>query len=314
MGFIYKKSFLKSGLRLACSAFAILAFGKSIALAATPETSFSYTSQVGDWIGQGKTGAYSATTTPFTIFGDRTSVRVLINWGSGGNFSDIWQVELAAPRGEQLRPGVFGNAERASFRTGRSPGLDVSGPGRGCNEVWGSFTVSQIEFDATGKVSMLDANLVQRCSMTGAAISARLKINALPLSLTLRSDVADWVGQGVSKVYENHSSTFSLRQDPAWLSYSASGNRDSWSARIAPPTGTSFVAGRTYAIARFAGVGFAGFDFSGNGRGCNQTSGTLTVHAITRDTAGVIKGLHASFVQKCDNSLGALTGTIRYLE
>ena len=34
--------------------------------------------------------------------------------------SDWWSVELAAPRGEQLHPGTYSNAERAPFRTGRS--------------------------------------------------------------------------------------------------------------------------------------------------------------------------------------------------
>ena len=57
--------------------------------------------------------------------------------------AEWWHIDLAAPRGETLRPGVYHDAERAAFRTGRAPGLDVSGDGRGCNEVYGEFAVDQ---------------------------------------------------------------------------------------------------------------------------------------------------------------------------
>lgn len=264
-------------------------------------------------MGQGKTGGYTSSNAKFSALGNKESITVAI---SGGQ-SDWWSVNLAAPRGEELRPGTFNLAERAPFRTGRSPGLDVSGPGRGCNEVWGNFTIFQVGFDSTGQLSTLDASFTQRCGSAGgparAALSGQIKFNTLPLSLSLYSEPRDYIGQGKSKSYTNEASTFRLTGTLSRLSYSASGLRDNWTATIQAPTGKTLMPG-TYQTARFASDTLAGLDFTGNGRGCNSSSGTLTIYRISADTSGSVTGLWASFKQRCESSAGLLSGTIRFKE
>jgi hypothetical protein len=284
------------------------------ALAQTmPVSSFTYGSQTGDWVGQGKAGSYASSNSKFSAIGNKESVTVAISAGTG----DSWSVNLAAPRGEELRPGTFNLAERAPFRTGRSPGLDVSGAGRGCNAVWGNFTIFQVGFDSTGKLSTLDASFTQRCDYAGgpaaAALSGQIKFNALPLSLSLNSEPGDYIGQGKSKSYTNDASTFRLTGTLSRLSYSASGLRDNWTATIQAPTGKTLVPG-IYKTGRFASSTVAGLDFAGNGKGCDSSSGTLTIHSISANSTGSVSGLSASFTQRCDNSSGLLKGTIRFRE
>ena len=268
---------------------------------------YQFGSEAGDYIGQGKSATLNEGNASVRLTGD--SARVTVNVEGVNQWHSI---EFAAPADQQLAPGTYPLAERSSFRTGRSPGLDVSQTGRGCNAIWGSFAIRQIEFDASGQVQKLEATFLQQCEQnTAPKLTGRLSINTKPLLLNLSSEVGDYVGQGVRKDYFNDTSRFALSGKDQNLNYAASGQRDDWGAQLAAPTGTLFEAGKTYTTARFAGNNVAGFDFSGNGRGCNATQGSLTVHRIARDAQGEVKGLHADFVQRCDNSTGVLRGTIR---
>src|SRR6476619_3801789 len=50
-----------------------------------------------------------------------------------------------------------------------------------------------------------------------------------------------------------------------------------WSATLQAPTDSALADG-TYPVARAAGAGVAGLDISGEGRGCNEFSGSVVVH------------------------------------
>jgi hypothetical protein len=56
--------------------------------------------------------------------------------------TDSFQVWFAAPVGQPLVPGVYNDAQRFDFRAPGTPGIDVSGDGRGCNTIAARFTVS----------------------------------------------------------------------------------------------------------------------------------------------------------------------------
>ena len=51
--------------------------------------------------------------------------------------------------GAPLAVGKYDNAERAPFATPGHPGLDVSGDGRGCNKIQGSFEVFAISWSVS---------------------------------------------------------------------------------------------------------------------------------------------------------------------
>ncbi|HLL67638.1 MAG TPA: hypothetical protein VK453_18270 [Micromonosporaceae bacterium] len=224
-----------------------------------------------------------------------------------------WDVSLAAPQGESLRPGVFRNAERAAFRTGRAPGLDVSGNGSGCNEVFGQFTVDQIETDATGVVTVLDVRYSQRCEgATGPLLSGRLRYRAYPLSYRFVSDPGDYVGGGITKSYANSNSVFSVRGTASRLVFTVSGLRDYWRVDIAPKEGETLAPGTYSGAQRFADGQHPELDVSGDGRGCNQTAGSFVIKELVVNEAGEVTALSATFVQHCEQGTPALRGTIHY--
>ncbi len=289
------------------AAFAMMAVAPGKADASTGVTSYRYTSEPGDYIGAGSKGFYTAADSKISMQGTAAYLTVAIDSGD-----DRWNVELAAPKGEMLHPGKYYNAERAAFRTGRAPGLDVYGNGRGCKRVWGSFSIRQIATDSTGKVTMLEATFVQHCgSATAPALKGTVKFNARPLYFGFTSDPGDYLGGGASKTYYGDTSTVSLSGDDNGLRYGVSGRRDEWDVDIQAPTGGRLQPG-TYDTTRFGGTNTSGLDVSANGRGCNTSKGTLTIREITFDSAGKVATLNASFVQHCESEAPALRGRIHY--
>ncbi|MFF4353756.1 hypothetical protein [Streptomyces sp. NPDC001530] len=292
-----------TGLTAALTEPAAAATGTPVAV-----TRYSYTSAAGDYIGQGGSAAYTPSTASITVGGDASDLRLSVS-----NGTTSWDVQLAAPIGEKLHPGVYRDAERASFRTGRSPGLDVYGQGRGCNEVYGQFSVNQIETDASGKVTVLDATYTQHCeSATAPALKGVVKYRAYPLSYAYTSDSGDYIGQGVAKTHTGSTSTFSLSGRGDGVQSGVSGKREYWTALLTPPTGEQFQTGHTYQAQRSSGTGVAGLDVFGNGRGCNTVTGELTVTKLARGDDGTIKAFAARFVQHCEGGEPALHGTIHY--
>lgn len=291
-----------------CGALALSVAGLAAAPAALAETSYAFASETGDYIGQGQTRAYAGADSNIAVSGNAQTLRMNVSKGS-----DDWSIELSAPRGQRLQPGRYYFAERSAFRTGRSPGLDIAGNGRGCGRVWGSFYIEQIEFGANDAVTALDAVGLQRCERENAPLlTARLRYNAQPMSLSLDSDAGDYIGQGLRKDYAGDTSTFAVSGNAGYLVYNASGQRDAWSAILRPPTGRTLAPG-VYPISRFGDAGSVGFDFGGNGRGCNRVSGSIAIKAVDVDPlTGLVAGLSADFEQRCEAGATALRGSIRY--
>ncbi|WP_159079117.1 hypothetical protein [Plantactinospora sp. BC1] len=278
--------------------------------APTSVTSYSFTSEAGDYIGGGQTRDYQAPSADIRLSGTAGYVTMRVDAGS-----EWWTIELAAPNGDVLRPGRYLDAERAAFRTGRSPGLDVSGTGRGCNRVYGSFWIDQIGTAADGTVTLLDARFTQHCeSETAPRLQGTVKFAAYPLSYRFASDAGDYIGGGVTKSYTNATSVFGLRGTASGVSFSVSGQRDYWSVELYPPAGQTLRVG-TYTDAQrypFNESGHPGLSVSGNGRGCNTLTGEFTIREIAFDASGAVSALSATYVQHCEGGTPALRGTIRY--
>lgn len=255
----------------------------------------------------GSVRTYVAPTATFQASGDSETLTIRVTTATEWHY-----LTLAAPRGQSLARGTYGSAERASFRTGRAPGLDISGNGSDCNRIWGSFVIRQIAFDTAGQVSMLDATLNQNCeSATAPRLTATLLFNAEPWSYSYSSVSGDYIGQGLKKSFLGNTSDFFLTGTPGNLTYAVSGNREDWMVQLQPPTGQTLAVG-TYPTQRFASAGVAGLDVGGNGRGCNTSSGTITIRDIRVDASNRVTGLWAYFTQYCGNATAPYKGTIRY--
>ncbi len=285
------------------AALAVLAAGLMLATHAAGAVSSLRLQRAAD----GSVSTYTAPTATFVASGNSETLTLRVTTATERHY-----LTIAAPRGQALTRGTYTSAERASFRTGRAPGLDISGNGSGCNRVWGSFVIRQIAFAPSGEVSLLDATLNQNCgSATAPRLTATLLFNAEPWSYNYASSAGDYLGGGLNKSFLGSTSDFFLTGTPANLSYAVSGNREDWMVRLQAPTGQALAVG-TYPTQRFAGAGLAGLDVSGNGRGCNASSGTVTIRNIRVDASNQVTGLWAFFTQYCDNSTVPYKGTIRY--
>jgi hypothetical protein len=69
-----------------------------------------------------------------------------------------WSVRLSSRGlGVGLGPGTYTGAQRAPFAESTHPGLDVSGDGRGCNQISGQFTIVDLQTSADDMAPESDA-------------------------------------------------------------------------------------------------------------------------------------------------------------
>jgi hypothetical protein len=131
----------------------------------------------GESIGQGIERLYTANDSDIGVeLRDPSYVRGMAFQDS---LTHWWYVDIAAPPGQVLAVGSYVGAMRASFRSPGTPGLDVSGDGRGCNTVTGKFDVNAIAYDSEGTVTLFDAEFEQHCEGGDAALFGRIRYDAL---------------------------------------------------------------------------------------------------------------------------------------
>lgn len=127
------------------------------ALAALPvaggSTRLDLTSDPGDYVLDGDSLTYTADDGLYATY---SRGRVVAGFGTLDP-----DLQFAAGDGTTLTEGTYRHALRYPFNDG-SPGLDVSGFGRGCNKVEGAFVVHEIAF-RDGLLSAFSASFEQHC-------------------------------------------------------------------------------------------------------------------------------------------------------
>jgi hypothetical protein len=149
--------------------------------------SFSMSGDEGDYITGGSSYTYDAAAGDEMTLnaGDaHNSIAVSINAKNG----DWWTLNLKAPNNTNLAPGVYPDATRYPFQ-GAGAGLSVSGNGRGCNELTGSFTVTELSFGPNGYVETLDATFEQHCEGGASALRGQVQIGNKPAPSPLAVDL-----------------------------------------------------------------------------------------------------------------------------
>lgn len=132
-------------------------------------------------------------------------------------------------------------------------------------------------------------------------------------AFTLDSQFGAGVNDGKSLAFTLDNATIYASPWGDGVSMSVS-NTDHWfDARITPPTGQALVPG-TYATTRFETASTAGLDVFGDGVGCNESDGSVTIHEIsflTEPDVGVDR-FAATFSSTCGNSSARYFGELRY--
>jgi hypothetical protein len=148
------------------------------------DTSLWFSSENGDYIGQGASASYVPPNATLTSRGDSGYASISVDDPASG---DWWTVDIAAPPGQTLVPGTYTGAVRAPFRGAGQPGLSVSGSGRGCNELVGDFTVHQVGTAPDGTIASLDVSFTQYCGSSPEALTGRARFRAGPASTPVAS-------------------------------------------------------------------------------------------------------------------------------
>jgi hypothetical protein len=125
-------------------------------------------SSPGDFVGQGET--YTTTnTTDFSISSSSPSLITVSAFGFIFSFG--------GPGGTSLAVGNYPNSERYPFN-GDSPGLDISGNGRGCNSECGSFQIKELQWGASGQVERLWIVYSNDCECTESPMMGEVRYNS----------------------------------------------------------------------------------------------------------------------------------------
>lgn len=148
------------------------------------DTNFVLDSEVGDYIGQGEYQEF------YLIDGHITASK---NYDNGVTVQfegrDSWTLSFAAPGDAVLSPGIYNNATRFPFQEVTEPGLSVSGAGRGCNTLDGSFEVTKIVFDNNDEVQEFAASFEQHCTnSSNPALYGLVNFNRDPIDLIFVDD------------------------------------------------------------------------------------------------------------------------------
>jgi hypothetical protein len=131
-------------------------------------------SQPGDYIGGGIDQTFTdadGVFTPSRNFDNGVSI-----YFNGG--PHWWYLDFAAPMDAPLAPGVYEGATRWPFQSPASPGLSVSGEGRGCNTLTGRLEVLEVEYGAGGEVLRFAATFEQHCEGAAPALLGSILFNS----------------------------------------------------------------------------------------------------------------------------------------
>jgi hypothetical protein len=141
-----------------------------------PETTFlSFTSDAGDYIGDGHSRRYGVNDGDWFVEygGDRLSIDF-----SEGFPGDDWHLQIAAPIGRKLRTGGYLVTTRFPQET-RSA-LQFYGNGRGCNTVTGEFYIKYLEIGPANTVERLHLTFEQHCEGGEPALRGEIALVTNP--------------------------------------------------------------------------------------------------------------------------------------
>jgi len=134
-----------------------------------------YSSQAGDWIGQGQEVRFTGADGAFTVDAYSDSHGLRANFITPG-WTHSWFLNIGTADYSVLQAGAYESAQRAP--SAGHPQLDFWGDGRGCNTSTGRFDVLEIVRDASGAVTQLAVNWEQHCNGIVPALFGQIRYNS----------------------------------------------------------------------------------------------------------------------------------------
>jgi len=132
-------------------------------------------------------------------------------------------------------------------------------------------------------------------------------------SVVLRSERGDRVGQGRTYRYSAANATIVASGNRRRVHFAILGRGDRWDADFEAPASDILAPGLYRHAARYPFNDDApGLDFTGNGRGCNEITGSFRVLRARFGPGGALRSFAVRFTQRCDGGKGVLRGDLRY--
>jgi len=168
--------------------FSVSAFGQV--------TSITLNSDPGDYVGGGQFTFLTPTDGSFSAQQNFDQGVSISFFGQPGVF---WFFDFAAPNNQLLTVGSYPGATRFPFQSPSQPGLSVSGDGRGCNTLTGTFQVLEVSYGSGTTINSFDAIFEQHCEGTTPALRGEIRFNAHPaVTVTAPSQLNAPVNQNVN--------------------------------------------------------------------------------------------------------------------
>jgi List-Bact-rpt repeat protein len=168
------------GVCLSAAVFVCLFFAQA---ASAQTTALYFDSQRGDYIGAGRQQTWTSAQLTFEVTGAADHIRIAAT-NFTGSPSVWWYLSFGAPNRAALAPGTYERATRYPFQASVTPGLDVSGDGRGCNTSTGRFVIYDLERSNTGQVTRFAADFEQHCEGATPALFGSIRFNSSRSLLT----------------------------------------------------------------------------------------------------------------------------------
>lgn len=208
-------------------------------------------------------------------------------------------------------PASSGSSPISQYSASCASGFDSIGVASGSSS---PITVTGL---ANGRKysCIVTASNQQGTSAPSAAVSVT---PALPPSyqattIKLVSDFGDYIGGGQAYQYNKSNAQIGISANGNRLSVSINGDQD-WSGDFVLPAAQKTWTPGTYSgLTRypFNDAAKGGLSWSGEGRGCNTLTGSITVISANY-TDGQLDAISLSFIQNCEGGSSALRGTVTW--
>jgi hypothetical protein len=288
----------------------------------------------GDYIGGGRIVNYTQANSvlSMTVLGNYVSMR------AAGD--QTWTAEFKGMNGaSRLEVGYYAGLLRYPFNNPVLGGLNVSGAGRGCNQLTGWFAVDSVSYEGTALTSV-EIRFEQLCQGSIAPLRGKLHWKANDMTepsgpqnppppglwkpgawfaapsgnyIYLVSDIGDYIGAGNTQLLTPDNTAIMVETDlTAGLRIRAGG----WTGEFFGMNGLSQLQPGYYGNLQaypFHNKAFGGLSWGGNGRGCNKATGWFVVHHVSY-LMGKLVAIDLRFEQHCEGGIPAQRGVIHWVK
>jgi hypothetical protein len=89
-----------------------------------------------------------------------------------------FDASFSTDSGKRFEVKSYTAAERYGMGSGGHAGIEITGDGHGCNEIVGSFNVTDLQYTPDGKISRFAATFVQRCDDSKASAHGSVDVRS----------------------------------------------------------------------------------------------------------------------------------------